>query len=136
MALQGQVVRAELAVRLLLGAIDLGKAQAGLKGRGDSRGEMFAGRRVLADGAVGAVRPQVTARVDLDQPKGQARLPAPAPHDAGQTIARRSRLSRDGDAGPGQRGCEFVGNEAGDLAVLRARLDRLEDEGQADRDRR
>ena len=125
-----QVVRAELAVRLLLGTIDLGEAQAGLKGRGDARRKMFAGSRVLADGAVGAVRPQVTAGIDLDQPKGQARLPAPSPHDAGQTVARRSRLARDGNACPRQRGGELVGHEAGDLGVLRAGFDRLQDDGQ------
>ena len=39
-----EVVRAELAVRLLLGAVDLGQAQAGLNRRGDSGGEMFARR--------------------------------------------------------------------------------------------
>jgi hypothetical protein len=127
---QRQVVRAELAVRLLLGAIDLGETQAGLKGRGDSRRQMFAGRRVLADGAIGTVRPQVTARVDFDQPQGQARLPAPSPHDAGQTVACRSRLARDGNAGPCQRGGELVGNEAGDLGVLRTGFDRLQEDGQ------
>ncbi len=126
-----QVVRAELAVRLLLGAIDLGEAQAGLEGRGDARREMFPGRRVLADGAVGTVRPQVTACVDLDQSKGQPGLPAPSPHDAGQPVARRSRLPRDGNARPRQRGGELVGHEAGDLGVLRAGFDRLQNDGQA-----
>ena len=41
---QSEVVRAELAVRLLLGAIDLGKAQAGLDRRGNARGEVLAAR--------------------------------------------------------------------------------------------
>ena len=122
---------AELAVRLLLRAIDLGEAQAGLKGCRDPRRQMLPGSRVLADGAVRTVRPQVTARIDLDQPQGEARLPTPSPHDAGQTVARRSRLPRDGDAGPRQGGGEFVGHEAGDLGVLRAGFDRLQDDRQA-----
>ena len=54
---QRQVVRAELAVRLLLGAIDLGKAQAGLHRRGDARGEVLARRGVLADGAIARSAP-------------------------------------------------------------------------------
>ena len=126
-----EVVGAELAVRLLLGAIDLGKAQARLEGGGDARRKMLARRRVLADGAIRTMRPQVTARVDLDQPQGQPRLPAPSAHDTGETVARRSRLSCDGNAGPRQRGGEFVGNEAGDLGILRTGLDRLQDDGQA-----
>ena len=88
-------------------------------------------RRVLADRAIGTVRPQVTAGFGLDQSKGQARLPAPSPHDAGQMVARRSRLPRNGDAGPRQRGGELVGNAAGDLAILRTRLDRLQGDRQA-----
>jgi hypothetical protein len=127
---EGEVVRARLAVRLLLGAIDLGKAQAGLDRRGDPGGEMLARRGVLADGAIRTVRPQVTAGIGLDQPQGQPRLPAPSAHHAGQAIARRSRLPGDGDAGPSQRGGELVGNQAGDLVILGACLDRLQGEGQ------
>ena len=131
MARSARSCGAELAVRLLLRAIDLGEAQAGLKGCRDARRQMFPGSGVLADRAVGTVRPQVTARIDLDQPQGEAGLPTPSPHDAGQAVARRSRLPRDGDAGPRQGGGELVGHEAGDLGVLRAGFDRLQDDRQA-----
>jgi hypothetical protein len=128
---EGQLVRAEIDIGRAPGALDLGEAQAGLERGGDARREMLLGRRVVAERAVGAVGPEVIAGLGLDQPEGQAGLPSCSAQVPGQVIARRLRPAGHGNAGPGQRGGQLVGNEAGKLAMLGTHLDREEGDGRA-----
>jgi hypothetical protein len=94
-----KIVRAQVGIRFPRGAIDLRKKHARPQRRGNSHGEMLLGRRVaIAECAVGAMCPKMTAGFGLDQSQGQARLPGRPPHDAGQMVARRSRLTRDRSA--------------------------------------
>ena len=85
---------------------------------------MFLGGIIVMQGAVGAVRPELTAGFAIDQAEGQARLRALAADRAGQLVARRSRLARDRNAGARQRGGEILAKYAGDFEMFRGRLDR------------
>jgi len=65
--------------------LDFGQPQIGAEAPGDSSGQIFFGIGVVAENAVGAVRPELAAGFVVDQPKDKAGLRA------------RSRIARSDD---------------------------------------
>src|ERR1700704_2964069 len=69
-----QVVRAQVAIWLSMGTLNLRKTQRWLKRRRNSGGKMLVGSSITIENAIGTIRREVAARSGLDQSKDQARL--------------------------------------------------------------
>jgi hypothetical protein len=119
-----QIVNAQINIRLPQGAVDFGNTQGRPKRRDQLGGQVFRGNRVAAGRAIGAVRPEITSCLGLDQSKGQAGLPIQSAKRAGQGILRRTRPTCDRNSGARQRGRKLVGDVAGGLGVLGRGVDR------------